>query len=436
MPRDGFRWALRSLEYRSAAYQQLAALDLMEGEPQGAMRNASQSLVFNELNLNSHKILAITHRLLKNQGKAREALEQLQEIDPLNHLALFEKHLLQPSSGSLEAFNQSFTSEMVGEEYLEIALFYKGLGLQEEAVKILEEAPDTPMVHFWLAWLGKEDKERSEKHLKQALEISPEYMFPHRVESLEVLQWADERAPSWITDYYAALILWHLGRETEAKELLLDWGDTPDFFPFYYARAHLAGIDSDPALTDMQRALEMEPDQWRIYRDLAGIYYQRGDKQVALQLAETAHGRFPGNYILELGLSKYLTALGKYQASLDILEKTKVLPFEGENTGQRLHVYNHLLLAFELYNNGEYKLALSHIDQSESHPENLGSGKPSFPDYRDQHRLRIMIYDLTGESEKSRESQKKIQEYTKRFGEKRGGSVFDQQFSTSIVQPF
>ena len=434
--RDGFRWALRSLEYRSAAYQQLASLDLMEGELQGAQRNATQSLVFNELNLNSYKILAIAHRLLGKQSMAGETLEQLQEIDPINHLALFEKHLLQPGSGSLEAFNQSFTSEMVGEEYLETALFYEGLGLHKEAVKVLEEAPDNPMVQFWLAWLGKEENERSENHLKQALEISPLYVFPHRIESLQVLQWAAERKPSWITDYYTSLILWHLGREKEAKELLKDWGDTPDFLPFYYARAHLEGIYSDIALADMQRALELEPDQWRIYRDLAEIYYLRGDKEAARQLAESAHERFPGNFILELGLSKYLTSVGKYQASLDILEQTKVLPFEGENTGQRLHVYNHLMLAFMQYKNGEYNLALSHIDQSETHPENLGSGKPSFPDYRDQNRLRIMIYDLSGDSEKSREAEEKIQQYTKRFGEKRGRSLFEQQFSTSVVQPF
>ena len=126
----------------------------------------------------------------------------------------------------------------------------------------------------------------------------------------------------------------------------------------------------------MQRALELDPGQWRIYRDLAEIYSQKGDNAAALQLAETAHERFPGNYILELAYSKYLTVSGDYQESLDVLEKTKVLPFEGENTGQRLHIYNHLLLAYEQYKNGEYDLALSHIDQSELYPENLGSGAP------------------------------------------------------------
>ena len=434
--RDGFRWALRSLEYRSAAYQQLAAMDLMEGDLQGALRNASQSLAFNNLNLNSYKILAITHRLAGNPEKAGEAMEGLLEIDPLNHFALFEAHLLHPGAGSLEAFNHSFNSEMAREEYLETALFYEGLGFHEEAVKVLEEAPVYPVIDYWLAWLNRDNKEQSNKFLESALKASPEYVFPYRNETLPVLEWASLQSPSWITDYYSALILWNNGKEQEALELLELWEDQPDFIPFYYSRAHLEGINSEQALKDMQRALELDPGQWRIYRDLAEMYYQRGDQGAALQLAESAHERFPGNYILELGYSKYLTVSGAYQLSLDVLEKTKVLPFEGENTGQRLHIYNHLLLAFNQYKKGEYDQALSHIDQSELYPENLGSGKPYMPDNRDQNRLRKMIFDKTGKRELSRKAEEAILDYDSKFGEKRDPSIFDDSYSEVTVKPY
>ena len=43
-------------------------------------------------------------------------------------------------------------------------------------------------------------------------------------------------------------------------------------------------------------------------------------------------------------------------------------------------------------------MALSQIDQSEAYPENLGSGMPYDPDYRNQYTLRKMIYDRTGET--------------------------------------
>ncbi|MEN8203099.1 MAG: DUF5107 domain-containing protein [Bacteroidota bacterium] len=434
--RDGFRWAMRSLEYRSASFQQLAEMDLVEGDLQGALRNASRSLTFNGLNLNSYKILAIVHRLLEDPGTAGEVLESLLEIDPLSHFALFEYYLLDPGADKLSSFKASYRSEMAKEEYLETALFYAGLEMQDEAVKVLDEAPDDPVVRYWLAWLLREDGDRSEYQLEKALEASPEFVFPYRTETLQVLQWAAGREPSWITDYYASLILWHLGRESEALELLKNWGDSPGFIPFYFTRAHLEGIYSDKALKDMQRALELDPGEWRIYRDLAEIYSQRWDNEAALKLAETGHERFPGNYILELGFSKYLTVAGKYQESLNILEKTKVLPFEGENTGQRLHIYNHLLLAFKQYKSGDYDLALAHIDQSESYPENLGSGKPAFPDYRDQNRLRKMIYERTGRPDLSERAEEAILAQDRKFGEKRGASIFDNTYTEISVKPF
>jgi len=180
----------------------------------------------------------------------------------------------------------------------------------------------------------------------------------------------------------------------------------------------------------------VDPGQWRIYRDLADLYSRKGDNQAALQLVEKGYELFPGNYILDLAYSKYLTVSGDYQKSLDVLEKTNVLPFEGENTGQRLHIYNHFLLAYKQYQKGEYELALSHIDQSELYPENLGSGAPYAPDLRDQNSLRKMIYDKTGQRELSLEAEKAILDYSKKYGERRRRSLFDQQFSTMVIQPF
>ena len=363
-------------------------------------------------------------------------MKELLEIDPLNHFAYFEAYLLRPGQGTLDAFNRSFKNEMAREEYLETALFYEGLGLYEEAVKVLIEAPAYPVIDYGLAWLNRADKDKSNSYLENALEASPEYVFPYRIRTMPVLQWASGQHTSWVSDYYAALILWKSGKEKEALEMLEIWEDTPDFLPFYYSRAHLAGISSEQALTDMQRALELDPGQWRIYRDLAEIYSLRGNNQSALELAETGHELFPGNYILELALSKYLTVSGEYQRSLEVLKNTNVLPFEGENTGQRLHIYNHLLLAYENYKSGEYEQALAHIDQSEQYPENLGSGAPYAPDYRDQNTLRKMIYDTTGQKELSRVAEEAIQDYNEKYGARRGRSLFNQQFSTMVIQPF
>jgi hypothetical protein len=76
------------------------------------------------------------------------------------------------------------------------------------------------------------------------------------------------------------------------------------------------------------------------------------------------------------------------------------------------------------------------VDKSEEYPENLGSGSPSFPDNRDQNQLRIMIYKKTGDAALVQEAQESIDDYTQKFGEKRGRSFFGQEFSSTVVQPF
>lgn len=433
--RDGFRWAMRSLEYHAASLQMLAAISLMEGNPEKAYSLAEKSLAYGSLNLNSYKIQAIAQRKLNKDKQAEELLEVILEIDPLDHFALFERHLLKPGTG-LSNFNNSFKNEMAREEYLELGLFYEGLGLREEAIEVLEQYPDYPVIQYWLAWLEKENQEKSETHLRQALEASPEFVFPYRTETLGVLDWASEKLPSWNTGYYAALILWNRGRNKEALEHLETWKNEPEFVPFYYSRACLRGLYTDEGLKDMQRALAIDPGQWRIYRELANIYNRHGDFESALEVAEKGHAEFPGNFILDIVYSKALTNMGQYEKSLDVLGSTDILPYEGERSAQNIFEYNYLMLAFNNFQEGDYDLALEYLEKSEVYPENLGSGMPHNPDYRNQNLLREMIYTRTGEYEKAREAKDQIREYTGKFGEKRGGSIFEQGFRDSFTKPF
>jgi tetratricopeptide (TPR) repeat protein len=433
--KDGFRWAMRSLEYHAASLQLLSEISLMEGNPELAQSLAERSLAYNSLNLNAYKSLAIALRKLDNHQYAEEILADILEIDPLDHFALFERYLLEPDGG-LTTFNISFQNEMANEEYLELGLFYAKMGLKDEANQVLEQVPAYPVIHYWLAWLNKEDQEKSKTYLALALEANPEFVFPYRSETLMVLDWASQQIPSWKSDYYSALILWNRGRNEEALDLLEKWEEEPEFSPFYYARACLKGINSDMGLEDMKRALAVGPGQWRIYKELANIYSQRNDLQSALEISEKGHEKFPGNFILNIGYSKALTNTGHHEKSLEVITNTNVLPYEGERSAQRIFVYNCLMLAFDSYQKGDFDSALEYIDKSETYPENLGSGSPPFPDYRNQNILRARIYDKTGERDKARKANDEIQAYTRKFGEMRGGNIFDRGFSDTYVKPF
>jgi tetratricopeptide (TPR) repeat protein len=310
------------------------------------------------------------------------------------------------------------------------------MGLKDEAIQVLEQVTDYPTIQYWLAWLNKEDQDKSRTYLDQALGASAEFVFPYRNETGMVLDWAAKQIPSWKTDYYSALILWNRGRDDEALALLEKWGEEPEFVPFYYSRACLKGINADAGLADMKKALAIDPGQWRLYRELANIYSQRNDLQAAVEIAEKGHQKFPGNFILDLLYSKSLTNTGQFGKSLEIITQTNVLPYEGERSAQRIFVYDCLMLAFDSYKKGDYDTALEYIEKSETYPENLGSGAPRFPDYRNQNILRTRIYNKTGEHEKARKAQEEIRVYTEKFGEMRRGNIFDRGFSDVYVKPF
>lgn len=434
--KDGLRWAMRSSKYKSASLELLAEISLMEGKPELALKQSVKSLLFNRLNLNSYKIQAIAERTLKHNPEAKEVLDEMLKIDPLSHFALFEKYLLQPNTNNLNTFNHSFKNEMLKEEYLELGIFYIGINMNHEALQVLEQAPSYPIINYWLAWLNKEEKEKSNAFLEMALGASPEFVFPYRNETLPVLDWASKQRPSWKTDYYSALMLWHKNRDTEALNLLIKWDDKPDFVPFYYSRAHLRGISTDAALKDMERALEIDSNQWRTYNELGNIYNRHMNYKSALSLLEKGHAKFPANYILDIAYSRSLTLTGNYKKSIEVLSKANVLPYEGENSAHNIYVYNYLMLSYNSYKNGNYDAALDDLDKSEAYPENLGSGSPSYPDYRNQNKLRIMIYAKTGENEKLKAAEKYIQKYTEKFGKQRGGNIFEQGFRDSSSKPF
>jgi len=219
-------------------------------------------------------------------------------------------------------------------------------------------------------------------------------------------------------------------------DYLNKWDNQPEFVPFYYSRAHLKGIGTDAALEDMQKALALGPDQWRTYNELANIYNRRGEFSSALDVAEKGHNKFKGNYILDIAYSKSLTLNGNYEKSAEVLNNTNVLPYEGENSAHNIYVYNYLMLAFDNYKKGNFDVALNLIDKSEEYPENMGSGSPSYPDYRSQNTLRIKIYNKTGETQKAEKASNLIDEYDKKFGIRKRGNLYEQSFADNNVQPF
>jgi len=302
------------------------------------------------------------------------------------------------------------------ETYLELALEYANQGLPVEAIRVLEQSPDYPTVQYWLAYLHrKTDAAKSKQYLKEAVELSPRFVFPFRLETIPVLTWAQAENPSWKTDYYLGLIYWKALRTEKAIELLGRCGDAPDYAPFYIARGVLFQSKRSKTIAagqDFQQALKLDPKEWRTWYYL-NIYYQNiGDFDRQLEISKQMYALFPDNPVVGIAYAQSLLNAEENKECLRVLAEVHVLPAEHANSGHDIYEKVNLSIALNRIEEKEYEKALASLEHSKKWPENLGSGAPYEPDNRLQDYLAAYCENQLGNQKAAENYNQQIMDYS------------------------
>ena len=119
---EAFSVAARTMEYRSAAYLQIAGLKMRKEDFSGAVEYSKKALDYNRYNIPAYEILATGYRKMNNQDESERTLNELLEIDPLDHYARFEQYMLNPTDENLNSFKSLIRNELPYETYLELAV--------------------------------------------------------------------------------------------------------------------------------------------------------------------------------------------------------------------------------------------------------------------------------------------------------------------------
>lgn len=405
-------WAARSMEYRSAAYGIMAAIHLGEDQLPEAIKYASQALDYNRYNVQAHQVLATANRLAGKQDQAQHWIDVLLKIDPLCHFARFEQYLLRKDERTKNNFIDNIRNEFPDQSFLEIAVTYANWNQIETALQVLELVPQpSALINIWEAYL--QDDARL---LSDALTASPDFVFPFRRETLQVLEWAKEHTDHWKTRYYLALNYWGKERHEAAIQLFEAVADEADFVPFYLARAHLREQHGrQGAVDDLQTALSLQAENWRTSHAMAQYFHRNGMPERALEISKSALRIHPENYTIGMDYVRGLVSTDHYTEALEILKELKVLPFEGASESRRLYEWAHLGRALEQISKEQYQAALNTLEQFKQWPERLGVGKPYHPDERLADYLLAYIYRKTGRQEMADEAKDRILTYTREF---------------------
>lgn len=399
---EALGWAARAMEYRSVAYAHMSAIKIQDNDLHLAEHYAQQSLSFNKYNFNALHNLAVIYRKLDQRGKAERVLQETMQYDPLNHFAQYEKFLLTNSSADFQAFQNLVTNEFPYQTYLEIALEYVSLGFEKESKELLARSPQHALVRIWDAYLKKDPT-----GLDQIAQASPAFVFPYRTESIQALEWAVSKNNNWKFKYFLGLNYYAVQRHEEAAKMLRACGQESDYAPFYLTRANLLK-DKGDVLNDLQTAHRLAPGEWRTWNYLINHFERKGDFKQQLTLATQASKKFKGDYTMGFEYAKALLNNGQYDASINVLNKLYILPFEGSSEGRDIYERATILSAIKLIRSKQYKSALTKIEASRAWPENLGVGKPYDVDERIQDYLKAYCLDKLGKSNESDELYKGI----------------------------
>jgi tetratricopeptide (TPR) repeat protein len=410
-------WAARSMKYRSAAYGELGSIYLTEGKFDLAQEYLNRSLTYDAYNIRTYQILATALRLQNQPDKAREALNKILDLDPLSHFARFEQHLLDPCPSSLDNFKSMIRNEFPHEAYLEIAAYYTNLRLDDDALRVLEAAPDQATVRYWQAYLlRKKSPERSREVLEHAAALSPYLVFPFREESVPVFQWAAMAQPNdWKPKYYLGLIYWGMQRNGDALQMLSECGEQPDYAPAYICRAFLErGANSQKARADYERAYCIDKKDWRTACHLANYYLETGMNDEALKVAIDAFEQFPKQEAVRTLLARTNLINGKYQDCYAVLAETSILPYEFQADVHQMWVQSLVTQALADMRKGRYQEAIERLEASREFPERLGMGKPADPDYRTQDYREAWCYEKLNMSAKAEEARARVKAWISR----------------------
>jgi tetratricopeptide (TPR) repeat protein len=412
---ESLGWAARSPEYRSTAYAQMAAIELMMNNKSLTEHYANLALDYNRTNFNALQVLAVLYRKSGEKAKADKYVETISKIDQLSHFADFERNLLHPSAENWARFTSTITNEMPYQTYLELCMLYYGLGQKSDALSVLEKAPVHPLVTLWKAYL-KDDA----VILNEVAAASPAFVFPYRTETVSALKWAVSKNNNWKFKYYLALNYAAIQRKEDAMKLFRECGQEPDYAPFYLTRASLlTPKDEKQELADLQTAQKLTPDDWRTMLRLINYYSDRKDFKMALTLSTAAYKLHKDNFALGLQYAIALINNGQYASSLKTLQTMNVVPSEGAREGKVVFEQASLFLAMDLITKKKYGEAVKMIEKSKEWPENLGVGKPYEVDTRIQDYLNIFCFEKLNRKAEAEELRKSVIDYT---GRRRGPS--------------
>jgi tetratricopeptide (TPR) repeat protein len=298
---------------------------------------------------------------------------------------------------------------------VDLAAEYAELGQPQTAFRMLDEfylrqvaeKSREPLPCYWAAYLASQSgqAEMSESLLRAARTLSTDGVFPHRVETIPVLEWALKVQPG---DGHAALYLGHLlfslGRHEAGRTCWKKAVEAGVGVPVACRALGMAcrKLDGDAKGADLwlERGNQADPSDPIVAMDLAQVFVSQADKAASKEqerelmtksraILSAAFETGKGRSDFVALLARAHNRLGEYAETARLLDSVRIIIWEGAREAHDLFEEAHLALGNAHLKEGHADQALAEFNRALDYPENLATGR--LQDTREAH-----IYYLRG----------------------------------------
>jgi len=416
---DAFYKAVWNDAWQHAGYLNLARIAVLNKNYDEALAFIQKSLL---KNYHSHSARHANIFILRKSKKKREAaalIEESLQIDPFNFGCLFEKYLLLSDEDKDEArlvLQHLFSlSRNWVHNFLEYALDYAHAGLYEEATQLLQvyrgtEKQPYALVPYYLGWFASQANNltQAKTFFKEGAMLSPDFVFPNRIEEVLILQTAIKLNPSDYKAHYYLGNFWYDKRQY--ADAIQSWETSAQLnenFPTIQRNLALAYYNklNDPskALQSLEKAFANDTSDARVLMELDQLYKKLNkDHSERLQFLERHLELVMRRDDLYLERITLYNQLGNYQKAKELIISYKFHPWEGgEGKVVGQYLLCHLELARKAIEEKKYGEAIQLLEEAENYPFNLGEGKLTGAQENDIHYWKGLAYEMMNDQEKA-----------------------------------
>jgi tetratricopeptide (TPR) repeat protein len=389
-------WTVRTGHRESVSRYVLGEMALAAGDAAGALEHLKQAVILDPRDVKARTRLATAERLAGRLESAQERIDAVIWDAPLDYLALSERYEIHSAQGNVTRVAQGDLWRLLAREpdsVLELAFDHLAAGRFAEGRAVLEEGIKQagiqgkeayPLLHYTLGYFQERAGESTRARAQYALgaKAATAFVFPHRVEEIEVLRAALAANPA---DGRAAFYLGNvLASKERGQEALAAWRESVRLDPSNgVARRNLARAlwlvagSKNEGAAEYVRAIAAAPADFHLYVELDNLLAEMGATRRRIQLLEGAPAAVRTRAPTVQALAAAYLEAGRFADAAALLERTQFTSGEGEFAALGIFRKAHLGLAREHERAGRHADAAREFLRATEYPKNLGVGAPS-----------------------------------------------------------